>query len=385
MRIASSDVQLTSAHQATVRSEVRERLQFVRGGRTQVEPETDRPVESAERPAHSVNISTQARRMSERALESTLNTVRGPQPGARPTTATITATNDEEDSKEPEIGDLRSQLVRALFERLTGRKMEIEALDTSPPETTAPPLSGPPPPGQAPPPGEVVEASGFSYERTETYEETEAFAFSARAVIRTADGQELEVGVDVQMSRRFFEETKIELGVARATLEEGTKKDPLVVNFDAPAALLNDSTSSFDVDGDGTREDIRFVGPGSGFLALDRNENGDIDDGTELFGARTGDGFEELSALDDDKNGWIDETDAAFEKLELFTRDESGKERRLSLSEAGVGAIHLGRVSTPFDHKDAQNRTLASVRTTGFYVAEVGGRAGSVQQLDLVV
>ena len=375
MRIASSDVQLTSAHQATVRSEVRERLQFVRGGRTQVEPETDRPVESAERPAHSVNISTQARRMSERALESTLNTVRGPQPGARPTTAPITATNDEEDSKEPEIGDLRSQLVRALFERLTGRKMEIEALDTSPP----------PPPGQAPPPGEVVEASGFSYERTETYEETEAFAFSARAVIRTTDGQEIEVGVDVQMSRRFFEETKIELGVARATLEEGTKKDPLVVNYDAPAALLNDSTSAFDVDGDGTREDIRFVGPGSGFLALDRNENGDIDDGTELFGARTGDGFEELSALDDDKNGWIDEADAAFEKLELFTRDESGKERRMSLSEAGVGAIHLGRASTPFEHKDAQNRTLASVRTTGFYVAEVGGRAGSVQQVDLVV
>jgi hypothetical protein len=35
--------------------------------------------------------------------------------------------------------------------------------------------------------------------------------------------------------------------------------------------------------------------------------------GAELFGARSGDGFAELAALDGDGNGWIDEGDAAWQ------------------------------------------------------------------------
>lgn len=43
-------------------------------------------------------------------------------------------------------------------------------------------------------------------------------------------------------------------------------------------------------------------------LSLDQNGNGEIDNGTELFGTKSGDGFADLARYDLDYNGWIDET-----------------------------------------------------------------------------
>ena len=66
---------------------------------------------------------------------------------------------------------------------------------------------------------------------------------------------------------------------------------------------------SFDLDSDGVKEDIPMIRPGSGFLALDLNKDGIINNGNELFGPHTGDGFVELSSYDKDTNNWIDEND----------------------------------------------------------------------------
>ena len=129
----------------------------------------------------------------------------------------------------------------------------------------------------------------------------------------------------------------------------------------------------------------RFVAPGSGFVALDKNGNGRIDDGSELFGATTGDGFEELAAYDDDGNGWIDEDDAVFDQLEVWSKDAAGNDQRAGLAEHNVGAIYLGRVAAPHSYRNRDNENVAQMRTAGFYVGEIGHRAGSMQQLDLVV
>lgn len=56
---------------------------------------------------------------------------------------------------------------------------------------------------------------------------------------------------------------------------------------------------------------------GSGFLALDRNQNGVVDDGSELFGTQSGDGFAHLALYDQDSNGWIDANDPVFDKLRI--------------------------------------------------------------------
>ena len=59
--------------------------------------------------------------------------------------------------------------------------------------------------------------------------------------------------------------------------------------------------------GDGWRRRISWMKPGDGLLAYDRNADGKANDGRELFGPQSGDGFGELAALDSDGNGAIDE------------------------------------------------------------------------------
>ena len=62
-------------------------------------------------------------------------------------------------------------------------------------------------------------------------------------------------------------------------------------------------------------DEINKLAAGQGFLALDKNEDGEINDGGELFGTRSGDGFGELAVFDEDCNGWIDEKKIVLENL----------------------------------------------------------------------
>jgi hypothetical protein len=123
---------------------------------------------------------------------------------------------------------------------------------------------------------------------------------------------------------------------------------------------------------------------GSGFLALDKHGNGKIDDGSELFGAQTGDGFKELAAYDDDGNGFIDEADSIFNELRVWIRPTDNQSDLLSLKQANVGAIHLGSIATPFDIRDSNNELLGKVRSTSFFLTEQG-QTKSVQQIDLKI
>ena len=58
---------------------------------------------------------------------------------------------------------------------------------------------------------------------------------------------------------------------------------------------VSDMKFKFDIDSDGKVDEISFVGKSSGFLALDKNEDGKINDGSELFGTKSGDGFSDLA------------------------------------------------------------------------------------------
>ncbi len=219
---------------------------------------------------------------------------------------------------------------------------------------------------------------GIEYERHETYAEIEQTHFAASGTVKTADGREISFQLELTMSRSYFEEssTSIRLGDA------ARKVDPLVLNFAGSAAQLTNQRFAFDLNGDGSKEQINFVAPGSGFLVFDRNRDGKINDGRELFGPATNDGFAELAALDDDSNGWIDENDAAFAELQIWSRDAAGKDQLQSLAAAGVGAIALSRIATPFDIKNNANELLGQVRNTGIFLQE-SGVAGTIQQIDL--
>ena len=129
---------------------------------------------------------------------------------------------------------------------------------------------------------------------------------------------------------------------------------------------------------------MHALAPGSGYLAIDRNDDGRINDVSELFGTISGDGFADLAALDADGNRWLDESDAAFSTLRVWQRDAAGESSLQTLREAGVGALYLGSTATPFALTDEDNRLLGQVRASGVYLNE-DGRAGTLQQIDLAV
>ena len=117
--------------------------------------------------------------------------------------------------------------------------------------------------------------------------------------------------------------------------------DPLVFDLDGNGVNLSsvDKGVFFDMNGDGSRDKTAWVSGGDALLALDRNGNGSIDDGHELFGEQNGatDGFAELARFDQDGNGAIDANNSIFNSLILLHAD-GGMSR---LRDEGITSIKL--------------------------------------------
>ena len=170
------------------------------------------------------------------------------------------------------------------------------------------------------------------------------------------------------------------------TVEDYVFTDPLVINLDTSVAKVTDQKFMFDLNSDGEMEEMSFVAGGSGFLALDKNGDGLINDGSELFGTKSGDGFKDLSQYDKDGNGWIDEADNIFKDLVIWTKDENGEDYLMSLSKADIGAIYLGSASTEFSLNEMEtNNTNAVIRSTGVFLRESNGAVGTIQHVDFAV
>lgn len=271
--------------------------------------------------------------------------------------------------------DPKLLLLRLMIEAMTGQRIRvIDAGDLQAAGDT-PALQSPAAQASAPAP---ATGYGLEYDYHSSYTETEQTSFAASGTVTTSDGREISFAVNLEMSRSYHEETSVSLRLGDAA----RKVDPLVLNFAGTAAQLTDQRFSFDLDADGDQEQINFVAPGSGFLVFDRNQDGKVNNGSELFGPTSGDGFQELAALDGDGNGWIDENDTAFEQLQLWSRDGAGQDQLQSLATAGVGAISLSRVATPFDIKTDANAMLGHIRNSGIFLQE-SGTTGTIQQIDL--
>lgn len=211
-----------------------------------------------------------------------------------------------------------------------------------------------------------------------TYSEAETTSFSTTGSVKTADGRSINFNISMEMSREFTETAKTYSSETQYILT-----DPLVVQLNNAPETISDQKWFFDIDGDGTKEEISQLAEGNGFLALDKNGNGIIDDGSELFGTKSGNGFRDLSAYDEDGNGWIDENDSVYTRLKIWTKDASGNDKLMDLKQADIGAIYLGAANTEFTHKTLDtNETQAVVRQTGFYLHESTGAAGTIQQID---
>ena len=216
----------------------------------------------------------------------------------------------------------------------------------------------------------------YSYSRSEI--SSEELSFSASGSVSTKDGTQIDFKLAFSMSRSVATHESLSFKAGDALI------DPLVLNFDGNTVTMGSIKHRFDLDLDGKDDEFSFVGSTSGFLALDKNGDGKINDGSELFGPTLGNGFSELMAYDEDGNAWIDESDAIFEKLLIWTKDENGNEELYTLKEKNVGALYLNSASTTFDLEDAQNNQVAKMRESSLYLSEDGG-AGTLQEVDLRV
>ena len=210
---------------------------------------------------------------------------------------------------------------------------------------------------------------------TEYLAEREQLRFSASGSVQTADGKTIDLKLGFAMSYQ-------QLQLSERITRESALKDPLVINLEKQFADLQDTRFEFDIDSDGTKDSLANLSQGSYFLALDKNNNQEIDNGSELFGAQSGNGFAELAQYDEDGNSFIDEGDSIYGQLSVW-RPGKGL---VALADVGVGAIYLHPVETQFQNlgSSSDGDSLGVLRSSSVYLKE-DGSAGTVQQLDLRV
>ena len=199
----------------------------------------------------------------------------------------------------------------------------------------------------------------------------EQLSFSASGRVQTADGRSIEFSLGLALTRATATEVRAAFGAEA--------QDPLVLDFADTEAELRDFGFRFDLHGDGSEVNLPLPTSGKGFLVFDRDGNGRVDDGRELFGPSTGDGFSELAARDADGNGWIDENDPAWSQLYVW--HPYRRDALIALPEADVGAIGLARAATPLTVTDG-SQALGMLRSTGIYLRE-SGSVGTVSHLDV--
>src|SRR5690606_30581950 len=134
---------------------------------------------------------------------------------------------------------------------------------------------------------------------------------------------------------------------------------------------LTDQWFDFDLLADGSNQGLLITEKGSGYLAFDKNQSGQIDDGNELFGPNTNNGFAELALYDEDGNGWIDENDSIFSQLGVLSC-EDGEAVLTNAKDAGLGAIYLGYADANYEVLNKKGETQGVIRGNGVALTEEG-------------
>lgn len=142
------------------------------------------------------------------------------------------------------------------------------------------------------------------------------------------------------------------------------RRDPLTLDLDGDGletlGIDPDNPILFDHDGDGVKTATGWIGADDGFLVLDRNGNGVIDDGSELFGDSTpvfdengepagtaADGFAALAQEDSNGDGVVDAQDARWNELRVW-RDlnqdgVSQADELFTLESLGIAGLNVGK------------------------------------------
>jgi hypothetical protein len=183
--------------------------------------------------------------------------------------------------------------------------------------------------------------------------------------------------------------TTVQLQAMTATqIDAMALSTPLVLDLNGDGVQTTHLTSGvqFDLNADGVKETTGWTAGGDGLLAIDLNGDGQINDGSELFGSSfklgdgslAKDGFEALESLDSNHDGVVNGSDQLFASLEVWvdTNNDgiSDKGELHSLSDLGITQFNLNAdVITELNHgnllglvssyetSDGQSHTVADV------------------------
>ena len=174
----------------------------------------------------------------------------------------------------------------------------------------------------------------------------------------------------------------VTMGVRGAFSTAKKQASPLVIDLDGDGTVetnKENSTVHFDHDNNGFAESTGWVGKDDGLLVRDINGNGQIDNGTELFGnnsvlssgEKAANGFEALADLDSNNDGVFNSSDTAWDDVKVW-KDSNGngivdEGELLTLTQAGVSGINLDyQDSTTTDENGNQhNQTGTFIKADG--------------------
>ena len=168
----------------------------------------------------------------------------------------------------------------------------------------------------------------------------QSLELSIQGTIVGKDGVSRKLDLSINVSQSFVQNLQINSQNTNTNNTNSNKViDPLVIDYAGNGTELSDTKMSFDLDSDGKEDQISTLKEGSGFLALDKNNDGKINNGNELFGTQSGDGFKDLSAYDLNQDGKIDKEDPIYDKLRIWTPNEKGEGELVGLLRHQGGAV----------------------------------------------
>lgn len=162
---------------------------------------------------------------------------------------------------------------------------------------------------------------------------------------------------------------------------------PLIFDLNAngmTSTSLNDSHTYFDYAADGLKEHTAWIEKGDALLVRDINNDGVINDGSELFGDRTklsdgslaADGYAALAQYDTNNDGVIDKNDTDFSQLKLWKdANQNGKTdagELVDLSVAGITSLSLNRTDGAIYTQTTENGNIVTNETNYSTLTDTG-------------
>ncbi|MGN8033384.1 calcium-binding protein, partial [Pseudomonas sp. 22189] len=175
------------------------------------------------------------------------------------------------------------------------------------------------------------------------------------------------------------------------------RADPLTLDLDNDGieTISSNQGITFDFDGDGVKTGTGWVSGDDGFLVLDKNGNGLIDNGKELFGGDTirtdgtkaKTGFQALNDLDINGDGVFDAKDPLFSEVRVWqdkNRDGVSQLSELSsLNELGIESINIKSIESGEVSNDNVITDVGSFVFSDGHVGGVNGNQSVAVNLDL--